>query len=65
MAHRCARCRQPRAALMERLWNGHNGYRRYKLCDRCVKELGAAAVRPDLGTRPGTAQRSAGGKEWS
>lgn len=50
---------------MERLWNGPNGYRRYWLCDRCVKELGPAAVRPDLGTRQGTVQRSADGKEWS
>lgn len=35
---KCDRCRKQVDKVTEILCHGKNGYRRYKLCDKCVEE---------------------------
>jgi hypothetical protein len=45
MTMKCARCKRPGQAFLMRMWNGHRGYRRYRLCERCVRELDLTAAK--------------------
>jgi hypothetical protein len=37
---KCAKCGKPAESLKEVLWDrGPNGFRRYKVCDRCAVEI--------------------------
>jgi hypothetical protein len=36
---KCARCGKPRLYFTLALWMGPQGFRRYKLCDRCKAEV--------------------------
>jgi hypothetical protein len=54
-----------------KMWNGHNGYRRYQLCERCVKELAieaqkdqVAASMPRDGRREGIPGAAVCTREW-
>jgi len=71
MMRRCARCGRKSSAFLMKMWNGHNGYRRYQLCERCVKELAieaqkdqVAASMPRDGRREGIPGAAVCTREW-
>lgn len=67
---KCARCKQKATALVYRMMQGHRGYRRYRVCDRCARILGSDASRPDEakryeGARQGLPGQTAADAGWS
>jgi protein-arginine kinase activator protein McsA len=52
--NKCAKCGKPTGATIEKLWNGPNGYRIYKVCDKCARTINDERTKKEQIVTPGT-----------